>query len=50
MSVRKNISQQNFLIIYKIMDSLVKKIYEIMVNKVVDQSYQVTVNDPVNEV
>ena len=32
------------------MDSLVKKIYEIMVNKVVDQSYQVTVNDPVNEV
>ena len=50
MSVRKNISQQNFLIIYKIMDSLVKKIYEIMVNKVVDQSYQITVNDPVNEV
>ena len=50
MSVRKNISQQNFLIIYKIMDSLVKKIYEKMVNKVVDQSYQVTVNDPVNEV
>ena len=32
------------------MDSLVKKIYEIMVNKVVDQSYQITVNDPVNEV
>ena len=50
MSVRKNISQQNFLIIYKIMDSLVKKIYEIMVNKVVDQSYQITVNDPVTEV
>ena len=50
MSVRKNISQQNFLTIYKIVDSLVKKIYEIMVNKVVDQSYQITVNDPVNEV
>ena len=50
MSVRKNISQQNFSIIYKMMDSLVQKIHEIMVNKAVDQSYQITVNDPVTEV